>query len=95
MGMRQEFMDFMKKQNVVAVALGLVTGFATLALINALVADLITPIYKPYIAFLDPKASVTIGLSQFMVGDFIQAFISFIVILFVVFMIGKRMGKSV
>ena len=94
MGMRQEFMDFMKKQNVVAVALGLVTGFATLALINALVADLITPIYKPYIAFLDPKASVTIGLSQFMVGDFIQAFISFIVILFVVFMIGKRMGKS-
>lgn len=94
MGMWQEFMDFMKKQNVVAVALGLVTGFAALTLINALVADLITPIYKPYIGFLDPKASVTIGLSQFMVGDFIQALISFIVILFVVFMIGKRMGKS-
>ena len=95
MSMWKEFMDFMKKQNVVSVALGLVTGFATLALINALVADMITPIYKPYIAFLDPKASVTIGLSQFMVGDFIQSLISFIVILFVVFMIGKKMGKSV
>ncbi len=94
MGMWQEFMDFMKKQNVVSVALGLVTGFATLALINALVADLITPIYKPYLTFLDPKASVTIGLSQFMIGDFIQSLISFIVILFVVFMIGKKMGKS-
>lgn len=95
MGMWQEFMDFMKKQNVVAVALGLVIGFATLTVINALVADLITPIYKPYLTFLDPTATVTIGLSQFMVGHFIQSLISFIVILFVVFIIGKKMGKSV
>jgi len=94
MGMFQEFMEFIKKQNVVAIALGLVTGFAAKTLIDTLVADLITPIYKPYIAFLDPKASVTIGLSQFMVGDFIQSLISFIVILIVVFIIGKKMGKS-
>ncbi len=94
MGMMKDFMDFIKKQNVVAVALGLVTGLAAKTLIDALVADLITPIYKPYIGFLDPKMSVTVGLSQFMVGDFIQALISFVVILFVVFMIGKQMGKS-
>jgi large conductance mechanosensitive channel len=94
MGMIKEFMDFIKKQNVVAVALGLVTGLAAKTLIDALVADLITPIYKPYIGFLDPTASVTIGLSKFMVGDFIQALISFLVILLVVFMIGKKMGKS-
>lgn len=94
MGMWNEFMDFIKKQNVVAVALGIVTGFAAKTLIDALVADLITPIYKPYIGFLDPKASVTIGLSQFMIGDFIQALISFIVILFVVFIIGKKMAKT-
>ena len=95
MGMWQEFMDFIKKQNVLSVALGLVTGFAAKTLIDALVADLITPIYKPYIAFLDPKASVTIGLSQFMVGDFIQSLISFAVILLVVFVIAKKMGKSI
>lgn len=94
MGMWKEFMDFMKKQNVVAIALGLITGFAAKTLIDALVADLITPIYKPYISFLDPTASVTIGLSQFMVGDFIQSLISFIVILLVVFIIARRMGKS-
>ncbi len=94
MGMWQEFMDFMKKQNVLSVALGLVTGFATLTLINALVADLITPIYKPYLTFLDPTASITLGLSEFMIGHFIQTLISFIVILLVVFIIGKRMGKS-
>jgi large conductance mechanosensitive channel len=94
MGMMKEFMDFIKKQNVVAVALGLVTGLAAKTLIDALVADLITPLYKPYIGFLDPTASVTIGLSQFMVGHFIEALISFVIILFVVFMIGKSMGKS-
>jgi large conductance mechanosensitive channel len=94
MGIWQEFMDFMKKQNVVAIALGLITGFAAKTLIDALVADLITPIYKPYISFLDPTASVTIGLSKFMVGDFIQSLISFIVVLIVVFIIAKRMGKS-
>jgi large conductance mechanosensitive channel len=94
MGMMKEFMDFIKKQNVVAVALGLVTGLAAKTLIDALVADLITPLYKPYIGFLDPTASVTLGLSQFMVGHFIEALISFVIILFVVFMIGKSMGKS-
>ena len=94
MGMMKEFMDFIKKQNVVALALGLVTGLAAKTLIDALVADLITPIYKPYIGFLDPAMSVTLGPSEFMVGHFIQALISFAVILFVVFMIGKRMGKS-
>jgi large conductance mechanosensitive channel len=94
MGIMQEFMDFIKKQNVVAVALGIVTGLAAKTLIDALVADLITPIYKPYIGFLDPTMAVTVGLSKFMIGDFIQALISFAVILLVVFIIGKKMGKS-
>jgi large conductance mechanosensitive channel len=94
MGMIKEFMDFIKKQNVVALALGLVTGLAAKTLIDALVADLITPLYQPYLGFLDPTLSITIGASAFMVGHFIQALISFGVILFVVFMIGKSMGKS-
>jgi large conductance mechanosensitive channel len=94
MGMWQEFMEFMKKQNVVALALGLVTGLAAKTLIDALVADLITPIYQPYLGFLDPTMAIEIGASKFMIGHFIQALISFIVILIVVFIIGKKMGKS-
>jgi len=90
----KEFMDFVKKQNVIAVALGLVTGFAAKTLIDALVADLITPIYGPYLDFLNPDLAVTIGLSQFKVGHFIQSLISFIVILFVVFIIARQMGKK-
>jgi len=94
MGIFQEFMDFMKKQNVIAVALGLVTGFAAKTLIDALVADLITPIYQPYVGFLDPTTAIEIGASKFMIGHFIQALISFIVILIVVFIIGKKLAKT-
>ena len=93
MGIWKEFMDFIKKQNVIAIALGLITGFAAKTLIDALVADIISPLYQPYIG-LDTNASVTIGLSVFKIGDFLNALISFIVILFVVFIIAKKMGKS-
>ena len=94
MGMWQEFMEFIRKQNVVALALGLVTGLAAKTLIDALVGDLITPIYQPYLGFLDPTMAIEIGASKFMIGHFMQALISFIVILIVVFIIGKKMGKS-
>jgi large conductance mechanosensitive channel len=90
----KEFMDFIKKQNIVSVALGLVIGFASLTLVNALVADLISPIYSPYLAFLNPETAIKIGLSEFMVGHFIQALISFLVILLVVFVISKLMAKK-
>ena len=94
MGVFQEFMDFIKKQNVISLALGLVTGFAAKTLIDALVADMITPIYSPYLTFLNPEAAITVGLSKFMVGHFIQSLISFIVILFVVFIIAKKLAKT-
>ena len=94
MNIFQDFMEFIKKQNVISVALGIVAGFAAKTLIDALVADLITPIYGPYISFLNPDTAISIGLSSFKVGHFIQSLISFIVILFVVFIIGKKLAKS-
>jgi large conductance mechanosensitive channel len=94
MGIFKEFMDFIKKQNIITVALGLITGFAAKTLIDALVADMITPIYGPYIGFLDPSMAIELGPSKFMVGHFIQALISFAVILFVVFIIGKKLAKT-
>lgn len=94
MSIWKEFMDFVKKQNVIAVALGLVAGFAAKDLIDSLIADVITPIYGPYLDFLNPELAITVGLSKFKVGSFIQSLISFLVILFVVFIIGRQMGKK-
>jgi large conductance mechanosensitive channel len=93
MGLFKEFMDFIKKQNIITVALALITGFAAKTLIDALVADLIAPLYEPYIG-LSADASITLGLSVFKIGDFLHALISFIVILLVVFIIAKKLAKT-
>jgi len=93
MSLWKEFMDFIKKQNVLSVALGLIVGFAAKDLVNSLIADLIAPIYEPYLGF-GPEATIPIGLSEFNVGHFIQSFISFLVVLFVVFIIAKKVVKT-
>lgn len=93
MGLIKEFMEFVKKQNIISVALGLIIGFAAKTLIDALVADLISPLYTPYIG-LNADAAITIGLSTFKIGHFLEALISFLVILFVAFVIAKSMKKK-
>ena len=94
MGFLKEFMDFMKEQKIVSVALAFIVGIAAVTLVQALVKDLITPLYSPYLGFLDPKTEITIGLSKFLVGDFILQLVSFAVVLLVVFIIGKRLMKT-
>lgn len=90
----KEFTDFMKEQKIISLALAFIVGIATAALVQALVKDIITPIYSPYLNFLNPTTSVTLGKSEFMVGDFIMQALNWVVILIVVFVIGKRMMKS-
>ncbi len=90
----KEFMDFIKKQNVIAVALAFVLGIATAQLVQALVADIITPIYSPYLDFLNPELAIEIGKSKFLIGDFIRQLVNWIVILLVVFIIGTKLAKT-
>lgn len=94
MGFMQEFMSYLTEQKVISVALAFVVGTATAALVQALVKDIITPIYAPYTNFLNPATAVTVGKSNFLIGDFISQLISWLVILLVVFLIGKKMMKS-
>ena len=94
MGFLKEFMDFMKEQKIISVALAFIIGLATAALVQALVKDLITPLYGPYLGFLNPETAITFGKSNFMVGDFIMQLVNWAVILLVVFLIGKKMIKT-
>jgi len=95
MGFFKEFMDFMTEQKIIAVALAFIVGTATATLVQALVKDIITPIYGPYLNFLNPDLSIDIGESKFFVGHFIREVISWLVILLVVFIIGKKMMPKV
>ncbi len=94
MSFLKEFMDYMKEQKIISVALAFIVGIATAALVQALVKDIITPIYGPYLDFLNPESSIEIGKSKFMTGDFIMQLINWIVILLVVFIIGKKLVKT-
>ena len=94
MGFLTEFMDYMKEQKIISVALAFIVGLATAALVQALVKDIITPLYSPYLGFLDPKTEVTVGMSKFLVGDFIMQLVNWAVILIVVFLVGKKLVKS-
>jgi large conductance mechanosensitive channel len=94
MGLLKEFTDFIKKQNVIAVALAFVLGIATAQLVQALVSDIITPIYSPYLDFLNPELAIEIGKSKFLIGDFIRQLVNWFVILLVVFIIGTKLAKT-
>jgi large conductance mechanosensitive channel len=94
MGFMKEFMDYMKEQKIISVALAFIVGIATAALVQALVKDIITPIYGPYLNFLNPATSVDVGPSKFLVGDFMMQLINWIIILLVVFIIGKKLVGS-
>ena len=93
MGIFTEFMTYLKEQKIISLALAFVIGIATAALVQALVKDIITPIYAPYLDFLNPETAITIGKSNFLIGDFLMQVINWLVILLVVFIIGKKMLK--
>jgi len=81
-----EFKAFILRGNVVDLAVGIVIGAAFGAVVAALVKDLITP----FIAAIGGKpdfssVGFTINRSRFLVGDFINAIVSFLIIAAVVF----------
>lgn len=90
-----EFKAFLKQHNVVGLAVAVVIGAAVGKLVSALVADLIMPV----IGALTPQGNwretvLAVGNIKFAIGDFIGAFIDFVIIAAVVFMIVKTLLKE-
>lgn len=84
--MLKEFRDFILRGNVVELAVAVVIGAAFKAIVDALVADLITPLIAAIGGTPDFSAlKFTINNSQFLIGDFINNIISFLIIAAVVF----------
>lgn len=80
------FRDFLMRGNVVDLAVAVVIGGAFGAIVTALVKDLVTPL----IAAIGGKPDFsgiyfTVNNSKFMVGDFINALISFLIIAGVIY----------
>jgi large conductance mechanosensitive channel len=86
-GLLNEFKTFILRGNVVDLAVGIMIGAAFSNVVQALVKDLITPLVPtPSTSGLSSFAPVIPGLgTKFLVGDFINAVISFLILALVIF----------
>jgi large conductance mechanosensitive channel len=94
-GFNHEFMDFLRKYQVIGLAVAFVIGTAATKLVNSTVTDIIMPI----IAVVTPggnwqKAVFQIGPLTFLVGDYLSAIIDFVIIALVIFLIVKYIMKG-
>ena len=79
--MLKGFKQFLMRGNVVDLAVAVVVGAAFGAVVAALVKDLITPLIAAIVGKPDFSAiAFTINGSRFMVGDFINALVSFVLV---------------
>ena len=84
--MIKEFRDFLLRGNVVDLAVAVVIGAAFAALVNSLVADVLTPIVGAIIGKPDfSNLNFTINGSEFNYGNFLNALIAFLSVAAAVF----------
>lgn len=75
------FKQFLMRGNVVDLAVAVVMGAAFGAVVTALVKDLITPLIAAIVGKPDFSGiKFTVNSSQFLIGEFINALVSFILI---------------
>ena len=96
--MLREFGDFIKRGNVLDLAVAVIIGGAFGAIVTSLVNDIIMPIIGVILGGVDFSGlAVNVGEASIMYGNFIQAIINFLIIAWVIFMIvraAKRFEKE-
>ena len=96
MGFVSEFKEFAMKGNVVDLAVGVIIGAAFGKIVSSLVEDIITPVLlKPALEAAGAANIETWAPGGVLLGKFIAAVLSFIVIAFVLFLIIKGMNTAV
>jgi large conductance mechanosensitive channel len=89
----QEFRAFLDKYGVIGLAIAFIIGAALTTLVQALVADIVTPFLKPLFSALGDDwktAEVNAGpFGPFLIGHFLDALLSFLIIALFVFLVAK------
>ena len=88
------FMDFIREQGVVGLAVGFILGGAVSKVVSSLVGDVINPIIGIALgkAGALTSASLTVGSSHIMLGSFVNALIDFCIVAAVVYFGVKKLG---
>ncbi len=92
--MLKEFRDFVKKGNVLDLAVAVIIGGAFSAIVGSLVNDIIMPLIGMMIGGIDfTSLSLDVGEANLTYGNFIQAIINFVIIAFVIFLMIRQVKK--
>ena len=83
----REFLDFIEHYKILGLASAFIIGLAVNALIQSLAQDIITPILL-FIPGFDTIADIKL-FDVFGIGNFIAAFINFIIVAVIIFIIVK------
>lgn len=86
-GLWNEFKDFLSKYKVIGLAVAFIVGIYLGLVVQALARDLLLPAVGLVIPGMDNLATYTVGV--FAIGDFLVALITFIIVIFVVFLMVK------
>lgn len=81
------FLNFVREQGVVGLAVGFLLGGAVSKLVTAFISDIVNPLISLLFGFTGElrDASLQVGNSELMWGNFLSTMIDFIVIALVVY----------
>lgn len=88
------FVDFVREQGVVGLAVGFILGGAVSKVVTALVTDIVNPLLGLVLGATEglKTASLHIGSAEILYGDLISVVIDFIVVALVVYFGVKLIG---
>lgn len=93
-GFIEEFKTFALRGNVLEMAVGVIIGGAFTSIVNSLVNDVFTPILGILTGGIDfSSLSVGIGGAQIMIGNFMNAIVSFLLVAFSIFLFVKAVNR--
>lgn len=86
--MWNDFKEFLKRGNVIDLAVAVIIGGAFGSIVQSLVNDIVTPLMGIVLGGVDfTGLSLQVGDAAVTYGNFIQAIINFLVIAFVLFLV--------
>ncbi len=90
------FVDFIREQGVVGLAVGFILGGAVSKLVSAIVTDVVNPILGLVLGSVGglKEAYFAIGTARIMYGNLLTIFIDFVVIALVVYYGVKILGLN-
>ncbi len=92
--MIKEFKEFIKRGNVMDLAVGVIVGGAFSSIVTSLVNNILTPILGIFLGGIDfSTLSIKIKNAEIQYGLFLQSIIDFLIIAFCIFILVKMVNK--